>query len=289
MVKVTLIIPIFSKDDAEEKRRFQNASKWFFEYKTTETLRSLGLTRDDFDLKVIGRKIPIRNGNLTLTPDGMVGKGSIVGHAIFASNMFPDRYIICIDGDGQINFENAFSIISELNKGEEAIFSCRANRYGISEERKIVELFETFILSEIFGIELPDTQCGCWGFKASLMPQKQISICAKDFELELDLLSSLLMANIIPTFYYVEVSSSTQTNFREEDHINKMKFVCNKLRIDKFKIESFIEKFEKMKKLLLPEAYKKAVLDHIPENYDKKVIKCCRCNQKHNNPNCPFK
>jgi hypothetical protein len=100
MIKVTLVIPIFSKDDEEEKRRHKAVRDWFFEdQKTSEQLQSLGLTRDDFNLMVIGRKMKVRDGNLIIMPDGMVGKGSIVAHAILSTSTLSENYIICIDGD----------------------------------------------------------------------------------------------------------------------------------------------------------------------------------------------
>jgi hypothetical protein len=209
----------------------------------------------------------------------MFCRNPFINHTTFEENL---------DGDGQINFDNVFFIISELNKDEEAIFSCRANRYGISKERKIVELFETFILSEMFEINLPDSQCGCWGFKSSLIAQKQISVSSKGFELELDLLSSLLMSRTLPTFHYVEVSSSAKTDFEKGDHNKKMIFLCNKLKIDKFRLESFMEKFEKLKKIELLESYKKSILEHIPEDYAKKRVKCYGCDERATNPNCPY-
>ncbi len=92
-----------------------------------------------------------------------------------------------IDGDFDINPDNIFTVLSKLKEDKKMVFSCRGGKFGLGNLRNMIERFELYLVEARYSVSLPDGQCGCWGFKANLYPNK-IRLSADDFEIELDVL-----------------------------------------------------------------------------------------------------
>ena len=151
------------------------------------------------------------------------------------------HYFIMFDGDGQIPKESFFTILKELLEDEQhVVFGCRANKPGINIERAMIEEFELYLLAVKYGVYLPDGQCGCWGFRTSILKRIR-QLTAKGFEIELDLLTSCL-TTFVPSFFYVPVSYGGESQFQSKDHERKLYFLADYLQLSKdFVLEKYLE------------------------------------------------
>ena len=176
------------------------------------------------------------------------------------------RFILHIDGSGKISPGYLVDMVRALT--ETKCGACLANRtgsYGISDERLAVERFELYILEELFDCELPDGQCGCWGFDVDKC--SNIALSAAGYELELDFLKELLVKDIDFTFVPVEIVDSGASMFRPEDHRTKLQFLVRSLKLKRWQLDALLESFlQKNGEDSLPISYRKIVDEmEIPE------------------------
>lgn len=184
-----------------------------------------------------------------------VPKGTIIRLALEANKSERNDYFISIDGDGQIPRKHILDILKQLVNGVPAVLSCRKNKSGIDETRSTVEKFELFLLSQAFGSNLPDGECGLWGFDKNTF--ERIFLSANGFEIELDFLTELLTKKIKFRFVHTDVSESEITTVGPDNDKNKLIFLRKKLGFGKDFISSMSEKFET--NTALPTEYKKAI------------------------------
>lgn len=166
----------------------------------------------------------------------------------------PDCVIVC-DGSGAIPYDYIVDLFQEL-VSDLSICGVLANRgknKAISDERFLIEQFEIFTLKKYHNYtdNIPDGQCGLWRYKTS--PKcingcnKKITITAKSYEVELDLLSELLENQMKFSFIEVELPERKVTSsFTFEKNMNKMKFLLNKYPRLKDCIPSYISEFESL-------------------------------------------
>lgn len=173
--------------------------------------------------------------------------------------------IILIDGSGKIDFSGALTIAERLAIGDKIILGRRSDpAKTMAEHRVRIERFENFLVSEKYHVELPDAQCGCWGFQGELL--KAFPLLAQSYAIELDILIAALAAGCEPRFIDVQLteildsSGVKQTDYRPEQDITKLTFLLYRLDIDPELIEHYIGRFEKETKLELPENYKNQAL-----------------------------
>lgn len=256
MEKLFLIIPFFGYDPVQV-----NVMKWIKEDKTREKFLKMGFNPPQIHPLNIGEKID----------DGLqiidrVPKGKAIRLLLTARRTDKVDYIICIDGDGQIPFDNIFEMCFQLkNQPIEAILSCRKGHLGVSEDRAIIEQFELYLLGQLYGCKLPDGQCGFWGFKGELLDR--LNLTADGFEIELDLLMECLDAKPRVRFGFIEteVKEGEKTTFNVMDNKRKLIFLSSKLGIGIDLVLSLANKYEESMERALPEDYK-SMLSLLSEN-----------------------
>lgn len=140
---------------------------------------------NEFITDINGMKVSYR-----LDGDSRPPKGFTITHLLKSASLIDSKvdYLIYCDGSGRIPFEQCLTILKELQKKEvPCILANRVPwRSGISEPRKIIEEFESWIVCNKFNIkEIPDLQCGLWGF---LYPEySKINIDCVGYEIELNI------------------------------------------------------------------------------------------------------
>jgi len=184
-----------------------------------------------------------------------VPKGAIIRLAFESNKSEMNDYLVVIDGDGQIPRKHILDIIKQLVNGIPAVLSCRKNKPGIGEPRNAVEKFELFLLTQAFGNDLPDGECGLWGFDKNTF--EKIYLSADGFEIELDLLTELLTKKIKFGFVYVDVLESKDTTVGSDNDKKKLIFLRKKLGFGKDFISYMSEKFEI--NTALPTDYKQTI------------------------------
>ncbi len=175
----------------------------------------------------------------------------------FADNRSIALYI---DGEG-IPVREAWKHIRSIPEGGATISVRRTEDWGIGLERKVVEMYELWLVSRIFekrlgeilGEELlPDGQCGLWSL--SWRAASLINLRARAFEVELDLLTELLMKGIPIKFVEVEVEPADQTaskgragqtTFKKEDHEKKLLFLISKFKLNPDVLEEELADFSR--------------------------------------------
>jgi hypothetical protein len=265
MEKLFLIIPFFGYDPVQV-----NVMKWIKDDKTRERFLKMGFNPPQIHALNINEKID----------DGVqivdrVPKGKAIRLLLAARRTDKVDYIVCIDGDGQIPFDNIFEMCFQLkNRPVEAILSCRKGHLGVSEDRAIIEQFELYLLGQLYGCRLPDGQCGFWGFKGELLDR--VNLTADGFEIELDLLAECLDAKprVLFGFIETEVKEGEKTTFDIMDNKRKLIFVSSKLRIGIDLVRSLANKYEESTERALPEDYK-SVLSSLSEKEVPLVYPIC--------------
>ncbi len=256
MAKVGLIVPFFGKPEKTQIRFFE----WLDKPETVDKFNALGINKNDI-YPTLGRPDEVLNDQGIKFME-CVPKGLFIQRAVSnqKSTLDPDYYV-CIDGEG-IPFNNIFEILNQLvTQPFLGVLACRKNNLGLGDSgREIVERFELFILSKIFGTELIDGQCGCWGFRRDFLNAKKLD--AEGFEIELDFLIKLLMVGREICYIPVDIISDPEdkTTFRLSNHKEKIEFICRMLNRGKEEIGGFINAFEEDHDIL-PDEYKKAIND----------------------------
>lgn len=250
MSKIFLVSPCFCSDVREEKKRQKELRKWFFEEEQIKKLEELGFSIDDLEPYFVGRQDSTEIANIRKEYVDIVQKGTAIRDKISTivdeEQTLTGHYFIMFDGDGQIPKESFFTILEELlDKEKHVVFACRADKPGIKIERAVIEDFELYLLTVKYGVYLPDGQCGCWGFKTSILKEIR-QLTAKGFEIELDLLTSCLKhPTFIPSFFYVPISYVGESQFRSKDHERKLYFLADHLQLSK---DFVLGKYQEFKK-----------------------------------------
>lgn len=273
MYHICFIVPMFNPDLKEEERRRMSFKDWT-EKSLKPAIKGMFGEKEckvEFLLACTGEQ-DIING-LQIKYEGMTQKGLMVRSKILSvidKIDVVDReqsFVVLIDGSGKIDYNCALGVIGALVNGENIVLGCRhKGSFGIPDDRKNIEIFENFLVSEKFKIKLPDAQCGCWGLRANLL--KRLSLTAVGYEIELDLLVSALEARIDICFFPVKIieSATKISSFDPSYHIDKLKFLLNKLSFDEFMLKALFEKFKIKFEMPLPESYvagfSKIVLDY---------------------------
>ena len=207
----------------------------------------------------------------------------------------PDDIVLYIDGEG-INPKYLLDLARVLTEDNvDAVFGVRMSKnWGISPERALIELFELYITSKALGFEylLPDGQCGIWGIKGSALMNMRDNLVAHRYEIELDLLTELLMRGFKIKYVKIEIDSqdTPERNLLKEWrkwrilHRIKLGFLATKFRLSSGALSELFkdfcriikEKYEKISKWVqLPEnellnevlnRYKTDVLEEVCRN-----------------------
>lgn len=164
----------------------------------------------------------------------------------------PDFVIVC-DGSGKIPYKYIVDVFQELTSDSSSwcVMANRTNNKAISQARYLIERFEIYSLKQCHNHtkEIPDGQCGLWGFRFGKFNdngiQKEIKLSGEGYEIELDLLSEILSKKINYSFINVELpEAEVKTSFRSEDNIKKMKFLMKKYTPLNESITNYIKSFE---------------------------------------------
>ena len=248
MTTLLTIIPCFGYEEMQPK-----LAKWFGRAETRERLTELGVTKL---ITIFPRVGAFLDKGLKIV--GRIGKGKVIRIALETNKGKRLDYVICMDGDGQIPFGSIFEICFQLRSQPiDAILACRKGEFGISEYRKLIEKFELFLVSQLYSVDLPDGQCGCWGFRGELL--NEIELEAEGFEIELDFLVELLRTDTQFGFIEITVVKGDETTFSVKSHKDKIVFVSQKLEIGKGLIEALATRFEEVHQTPLPAEYKEVL------------------------------
>lgn len=252
---VLLVFPIFNKDGEVETKNQKTVKDWL---KKNEQ-RFYNEFSVGFNPMICGVGVPSEGVEfLKLSP-----KAEVVRHAF--SQMFEEDqqkkkiekydYVICIDGDGDINFDYIFEVLEALLGGNKAVFSCRQGNYGLKPvERSYIEYFENGILEIFFKTRVPDGQCGCYGFHNSII--KKLSLTATNFDIELDLLINILQREEELTYIPIKIEQEEErSNFTFEKNIEKLEFINKKLCLNKYFLKEYYVFFQKKFGWSLPDEY----------------------------------
>ncbi|PIZ88050.1 MAG: hypothetical protein COX91_02210 [Candidatus Nealsonbacteria bacterium CG_4_10_14_0_2_um_filter_39_15] len=188
------------------------------------------------------------------TPKGTMVRGKLL--SLISKIDYSDidkNYLILIDGSGKIEFDSVFKVLKALVIGKQVILGCRFKGSGISLRRKKVEIFENFLVSERYKVDLPDAQCGCWGIRVGIL--KSLSLTANSYEIELDLVTSALESNLSICFVPVKAFFKAGTGFTSKEDLTKLNFLVNKLGLDEYILNALYEKFKKTYGLSLDSNY----------------------------------
>ncbi len=166
---------------------------------------------------------------------------------------YPIDYVIMCDGSGAIPYNYLIPIFQELvsDPNIHCVLANRGKNKAINEIRYLIEGFEVFILKKFHNHqrEIPDGQCGLWGYKAGKLnindSQKEIKLTAKSYEIELDLLSEILEKKLEYSFVNVQLPLRiVKSSFIYKNNLTKMKFLLDKYEKLKDCIRSYLKEFE---------------------------------------------
>lgn len=128
------------------------------------------------------------NGAKVLRNKQNLGKGASLKRGFeYMLNKGYDAVII-MDGDGQHSPDEIQKFIDAASKEENILVTGNrmTNTKKMPFDRKITNIFMSFIMSSICAQKIPDTQCGLRLIKANLL--KKISVASSRFEVESEIL-----------------------------------------------------------------------------------------------------
>lgn len=260
--RIFLITCAYAYEIWQEKKNTSEFKKWLFSEPTEQKLKSLGVDLDKIDLLIASRddKLSLidEDTGTKIPHDEMLDKGNAIRMKFLRlkkEKLKPNDLIVYIDGDGQIDMNMVIKLIEEL-KVRDYVLACRAHKLGIDDKRGRIESFENFLVSRRYNIDLPDAQCGCWGFRGHIL-RKIFDLCkGKGFEIELDILSSILQIKGTPTYIKVNIKDpEISTTFKDEHHKRKLRFLLGKIHINPFMLRGCLQKFILERKVELPTEY----------------------------------
>jgi hypothetical protein len=158
----------------------------------------------------------------------------------------PTSFVILIDGSGKIEFDAVKEVLAALERNEHVVLGCRQYNLYMSKERVWAEGFENFLITRTFGLaEIPDAQCGCWGFSTRLLDR--LPFTATGYEVETDLLICALQSGVDPCFVPVirkkPPEGEEPTLFSPKDHLAKLAFIMNRLRLTEEVLVALLQQY----------------------------------------------
>jgi hypothetical protein len=172
-------------------------------------------------------------------------KGFVVNECLSRFKESDTKIILHIDGSKAFNLKSIIHVAQcFLEPSIDAVLTVRKNDTGISKPRQLLEDFERFVVSNSFNkTAILDGQSGCWSFKL----KNEIYITAIGYEIELDILTELLKLNANILWKDIDVYPRKPSQYDYlPDSIQKLKFICNKLRITKSTILSLLQEFSRL-------------------------------------------
>ena len=170
------------------------------------------------------------------------------------------HYVIICDGSGKIPYNYIVDIFQELvsDSNIHCVMSNRKGNKSIELFRYLIERFEIFFICKYlkFIEEVPDGQCGLWGYRAVRINidgiDEEIKLTAMGYDIELDILTEVLIKKLNFSFIDVKLpelvsNSKPKTLFSYEKNLKKIEFLFTKLDKLKDSIIRYIEQFEKTK------------------------------------------
>jgi hypothetical protein len=248
---------MFKGEIRYEKKLCKMFNNWYIEHEKDFAKRNINV-----DWKPALRGKPIFNEE-TGEEDLYTGKqrkGEIV--RFYLNDMYKEEngtlervydYVICIDGDNDIQFDNILRVLDVLMRGEKVCLSCRQGKFGLRKPRNEIERFELNILEAVFNKSIPDGQCGCWGMHHSIV--KKLKLSAIGFEIELDVLINILKMGINPFFIDLEIKQEGDSEFNVKSHEEKLKFICEQLKITPATLRDIYSRFLIEYEYILPASY----------------------------------
>src|SRR3989344_4099128 len=222
-----------------------------FRKKIAPQLISLGATGTE--IKFAGTNYVFVPNNKEIIMDGEPKGKGILGCLKNVSD--ESYYVICCDGSGKIPYSKIVDVFQELIS-DSTIWCVMANRgknKAIDEFRFLVERFEVYSLKRCleFSLDIPDGQCGLWGYNTGKFKhngeEKEITLTAEGYEIELDLLSEVLSNELGFSFIDVELPPHpSASSFKYENNLTKMKFFLKKYGSKNLKknIPKYLGEFE---------------------------------------------
>jgi hypothetical protein len=252
------------------------------------------------------RELPLTGGVTIVYPSDMkaaVAKGLAIRlelMAVLDTLTATDRehsYFVLIDGSGAIDYNGIERVLEKLIHDPahpEIVLGRRPkeskNWFMGHPERKVIELFEKFlieeqfrkIVDEEFDGELPDAQAGCWGLRLDTL--RKLSLTEGGYELEFDVITSalqLLEHGLLGKKKVTFTSDLSQGQriggggaggdsgkftLNRATTIDKFPFFLHKLGYDKSTLLKLLERFERMLSATLPQEYVTAVREWIYTN-----------------------
>jgi len=274
---IHLLIPVTYKNRTEEERRIEELRPWLDGF--TDKVK------DKYDIvphpyfAYTGSKI--NAPGFIIRFKGQSNKGLWVRSSIFSISTkygysdFKNIFIILIDGSGKIPYAQVEDILHGLVNGSPVVMGCRVDgNWTKDENRLIAEEYEKFIIENFFGVELPDTQCGCWGFRGDVI--KDLSLISNFYDIELDILINTLENNL--DILYVPINTEEgESTFNEEANEKKINYLAHKLN---HSAEDFLELYEDFKRKTKKELPEKGYLEFI------KKVDSSSMQNKNNNISC---
>jgi hypothetical protein len=273
-------LPIFTADATELERRRTTVNHWWKHEGLPEIKVRYGFSGANarclgpgHDLELLDRsadpilvRYPERPG--ALVPKGVLLRLEILSALEWIDRADPrardDAYFVMIDGSGAFDLANLFSVLDRLLSlpRVDVVFGQRPpHDTGMPTWRRAIELFEERLLVQQYPSELrralgsdrlPDSQAGCWGFRLSAA--KCISLTARSYELEFDLLSSAVICGAQIAFVgplVMRARGTSEFGARPNDatavraSIQKLKFIMQKLCLTAEEIVASLAEYEK--------------------------------------------
>ena len=267
---IYLIIPVFTrKKETEDERQEIFLNWWDKKYREFEKFGSSAR----FTLLASKKELNIDGGKLRIRFDAPIPKGLSVRLTLLYRLYLIDKssigyrrktVMICIDGSGAFEFDSIFTILEGLKKQDVVLGDRLSESVGISSVRWEIEKFEKFLLEKKYNRSLPDAQCGCWGINAVTL--KRLPLTASNYEIEFDLMASVLEANLGHLFINPKMSKRDRTsdfisNGDIETSIQKLPFILHKLSLTKEDFRSLLYEYKDS----LPQEYKTRAEQFIDE------------------------
>jgi dolichol-phosphate mannosyltransferase len=185
MKQVTVIIPV---KDEEEGLLFLvddfRSSELYDDPSIQLSFVIDGRTSDNS--RAVARKL----SSTIIDQEGTHGKGAAIQQAIEEWKKEPTPFVVFLDADGSYSFDAVIDVISELNKGADAVSGSRfLLPEGRPEGMSRIHNFGNKVLSSISSIrnrrKISDLCTGLWGFNSKAI--HGIEIESQGFDLEAEL------------------------------------------------------------------------------------------------------
>lgn len=166
----------------------------------------------------------------------------------------PPNFVIVCDGSGAIPFEYIVDVFKVL-VSDSSMACVMANRRGnksINDSRYLIERFEIFSIIKLFNHkkEIPDGQCGLWGYRYGKLKindtETEIKLTGIEYEIELDLVSEVVEKKLEYSFVDIDLPPrQVSSSFTYTNNLKKFEFLISKYLNLKFLISDYFKEYEK--------------------------------------------